>query len=334
MQGGLTDGHPFLIAFGNPTRNSGWFFDAFNSQRHRYITRQIDSRSVAITNKTQINEWVEDFGESSDFVKVRVRGVFPSQSSLQFIGRDLVDDAMTREVHVEKGEAACVGVDVARFGDDASVIRTRIGRDARSWPPIRLRGADTMVVAARVSEHINLLRAGGHRTALFVDGGGVGGGVVDRLRQLGHDVVDVQFGSKANDPRRYANKRAEIWGLMRDWLAIGAIEKDEGLVTDLTSVEYGFTAGGDAILLEKKSSMKSRGLASPDDADALAITFAAPVALPPVDQAARDAYTRAAAIRGDHGWVGWIPAGAIPEVANKPLRDYDPYRDLRATIKR
>lgn len=111
---------------------------------------------------------------------------------------------------------------------------------------------------------------------VFVDGGGVGGGVVDRLRQLGVDVIEVQFGGAARDARKYLNRRAEIWGAMRDWLAVGCIERDETLATDLTSVEYQFTLK-DQIQLERKEDMKKRGLASPDDGDALALTFAEPV---------------------------------------------------------
>jgi hypothetical protein len=112
---------------------------------------------------------------------------------------------------------------------------------------------------------------------IFVDGGGVGGGVIDRLRQLNYDVIEVQFGGKADDAKKYANKRAEIWGRMREWLKGGCLAKDEALATDLTSVEYGFRPD-DSILLESKEAMKRRGLASPDDADALAMTFAQPVA--------------------------------------------------------
>ena len=278
MLGAMTDGEPFLLAFGNPTRNTGWFHSAFNAQRHRWTTRQVDSRSVQITNKTQIAQWVEDFGEDSDFVKVRVRGVFPTASSLQFISRELVDNAAAREFSEPPRQAIVVGVDPARFGDDASVIFTRIGRDARTIAPIRLRGVDTMTLAARVSEHVNTLRAAGRLVIVNVDGGGGGGGggVVDRLRSVGFDVNEVQFGSRAMDPRKYANRRAEIWGEMRDWLAGGCLPKDEELATDLTSVEYAFNQH-DAIQLERKESMKARGLASPDTADALAVTFAVPV---------------------------------------------------------
>jgi hypothetical protein len=279
MQGGLTDGEPFLFAFGNPTRNTGWFHGAFHAQRHRWSTWQIDSRAVAITNKDQLQQWVDDFGVDSDFVKVRVRGVFPSASSLQFIGRDLVDGAMTRELPSTRGETIVVGVDPARFGSDSSVIYTRVGRDARTWPPIRLRGVDTMTLAARTAEHVNFLRSAGHHVLINVDGGGVGGGVIDRLRSVGYDVNEVQFGSRAMDPKKYANRRAEIWGLMKEWLQVGAIASDEDLAIDLTSPEYGYTSQ-DQIQLERKESMKARGLASPDTADALAVTFAVPTPFP------------------------------------------------------
>lgn len=275
-EGGMTDGSPMWFAFVNPTRTGTKFFECFNGQRHRWSTRQIDSRSCQITNKKQIDEWIADYGIASDFVKVRVLGEFPSASSLQFISRELVNDAQAREVADQGLEVAVVGVDPARFGDDSSVIWTRIGRDARSFAPVRLRGADTMTLAARVAEHVNTLRLSGRPVIINVDGGGVGGGVIDRLRSVGFDVNEVQFGGRAIDSRKWANRRAEIWGAMRDWLTGGAIPKDEILATDLTCVEYGYNAA-DAILLEKKESMKARGLASPDSADALAITFAVPV---------------------------------------------------------
>ena len=277
-EGGKTDGEPMHFVFGNPTRNTGAFAECFGKNRHRWRTRQIDSRKVQITNKALIQTWVDDYGEDSDFVRVRVRGVFPRASSLQFIARDIVDEAMSKTgqgVTSNQGRTAIVGVDVARFGGDQSVIRTRIGRDA-TMDALKFRELDTMQLSARVGKHIDFLRSLGLRVVTFVDGGGVGGGVVDRLRQMNYDPLEVQFGSKADDPRMYANKRAEMWGRLRDWLPIGCLVRDEFLATDLTAVEYSFRAD-DSILLESKESMKRRGLASPDDADALALTFAFPV---------------------------------------------------------
>jgi hypothetical protein len=278
-EGGKTDGEPMHFVFGNPTRNTGAFSRCFGSQRHLWNTRQIDSRKVAITNKELLNGWVKEYGEDSDFVKVRVRGVFPNASSLQFIPRGLVDEAMKRELAAGPvvGRACAVGVDVARFGDDQSVIRTRIGRDARSISPKRYRGLDTMQLASRVAEHLTWLKQHwGLRPVCFVDGGGVGGGVVDRLRQLNHEVIEVQFGGKPDDSRIYLNKRAEMWGRAKEWLKIGCLEDCEELAVDLTSVEYQFTPA-DQIQLESKEGMKKRGLASPDDGDALCLTFAYPV---------------------------------------------------------
>ena len=131
-----------------------------------------------------------------------------------------------------------------------------------------------------------LLTAAGFPAATAKDGGGVGGGVVDRCRQIGLSVTDVRFGAKSDraqlDHDRaigFANKRAEIWGSMRAWLPNGAIDNDPELIADLTGVEYGYVLrdGRDAIQLERKEDMKRRGLASPDNADALALTFAYPV---------------------------------------------------------
>lgn len=278
-EGGMTDGEPMWFAFGNPTRTGTRFHACFHGQRHRWMTRRVDSRTCQITNKTQIDQWAHDYGAESDFFKVRVLGEFPSQSSLQFIGRELVTDAMERDLPSARGEAVIIGCDIARFGDDSTVLYFRQGRDARTYPPIKLKGADTMQVASRIAEQVNLFRSAGHYVLVAIDGGGVGGGVIDRLRAIGHDVDEVQFGSRALDPRKYAQRRSELWGLMRDWLKVGAIANDQELLDDLTGPEYGFTST-EQVQLEKKSDMKARGLSSPDVADALAITFAVTPPLP------------------------------------------------------
>jgi hypothetical protein len=278
--GALTDEGTEIIwiAFGNPTQNTGSFREAFGKHRHLWKTRQIDSRDVEGTNKAYLDEIVQTYGEDSDITKVRVRGMFPSASSLQFIASGLADAARARQVAVEDFEPIVIGVDVARFGDDSSTIYTRKGRDARSVPPVRLHGVDTMQLAARVAEHQRL-----HSAAIVcVDEGGIGAGVVDRLKQLGLPVVGVQFGGKPlgavklSNNIKVANRRAEMWAIMREWLEGGAIPDDQRLYDDLIGIEYGFNVN-DQILLEKKEHMKKRGLASPDDGDGLALTFAVPV---------------------------------------------------------
>lgn len=280
-EGALTDEGTEIIwiAFGNPTRNTGRFRECFGRFRHLWKTRHIDSRTVEGTNKKYLDEMVQTYGEDSDIVKVRVRGQFPSASSLQFIPSMVVDEARKRDVHPDPSEPLVMGVDVARFGDDESTIYFRRGRDARTIPPVRLRQVDTMQLAGKVIELMRLYGA----SAVFVDGGGIGAGVVDRLRQLHTPVYEVQFGSKplgavqlANG-EKVANRRAEIWAIMREWLKGGAIPDDDVLGSDLTNIEYSFNSS-DEIQLEKKEHMKKRGLSSPDDGDGLALTFAMPIA--------------------------------------------------------
>ncbi|QNA83625.1 terminase [Sphingomonas sp. So64.6b] len=280
--GALTDEQTEIIflAFGNPTSNSGPFRECFGAHRHLWNTAQIDSRTVEGTNKAYLDELIETYGVDSDIVKVRVRGQFPSASSMQFIASDLVDAARVRDFHNLPTEPLIFGLDCARFGDDHSTLAIRCGRDARSRPWKRWFKTDAMTLAGDVA-----LQAQIHRPdAIFVDAGSVGAAVVDRLRQLGvENVHEVWFGSKGADATwsgamrvQTANKRAEMWINMRGWLENGAIPDDDALATDLTGVEYGY-ANDAEILLEKKEHMKARGLASPDDADALALTFAAPV---------------------------------------------------------
>lgn len=272
-EGGLTDGEPMQFLWGNPTQNSGYFYESHHRMRHRFITRRIDSRTARMPNKKQIEEWIKDYGLSSDFVKVRVLGEFPSQSSNQFISTETVDAAIAREPKPELHDPIIFGVDVARFGNHQSVIKIRKGRDGKSYPAIKLRGLDTMQLASRVAE----LQKQHLPDAIFIDGGGVGGGVVDRLKQLAiPNVIEVNFAFKSGK-REYKNLAAQMWAEMREWMINGgAIENDEDLRTELISREYYFDADN-RIMLERKEDLEQRGLASPDNADALALTFAQPV---------------------------------------------------------
>ena len=281
-EGALTDANTEIIwcAFGNPTRNTGRFRECFGSLRHRWNHQQVDSRSVSFTNKQQIDEWVKDYGEDSDFVRVRVRGEFPRAGSLQFIDSERVEEAMGRGLTRDTGLPLIMGVDIARQGEDQTVIRFRQGVDARSVPAMKFRIPDLMQVASRVAEQIDIHKP----SAVFVDATGIGAGVFDRLAQLGYaQVVGVNFGGKSDRTTSidaaalYANKRAEMWGHLKDWCRTGCLPEDRDLQADLIGVEYGYDAQN-AILLEKKEDMRKRGLASPDDGDALALTFAYPVA--------------------------------------------------------
>ncbi len=276
--GGLTDGEPMSFDFGNPTRNLGMFFEnCVGKYKDRYIVRCIDSRSVQITNKELFEEWRLDRGEDSDFFKVKVKGIFPSQSSVQFIGRDIVEESIWRNLPTLKSnEPLIIGVDVARFGDDNTVIYPRIGYDAKSFPFKSYNGLNTNQVVEKVIETINEFRGLGKKcSALFVDVG-YNPGVLDNLRQLGYNPISVDFGSRASD-RTYRFRGDEIWGRMRDGLKFLCLPNDEKLVSQLTQREYGFTDVG-KIHLESKKDIKKRGGESPDIADALALTFASEIA--------------------------------------------------------
>lgn len=282
--GALTDENTEIIwlAFGNPTLNTGAFRECFGKQRNLWDTKQIDSRTVEGTNKAYLQEIIDTYGIDSDVAKVRVLGQFPSASSMQFINSDATEEARMRPAMEGLfSDPVIFGVDCARFGDDESVLAIRCGRDARTREWKKWNQVDAMTLAGDIALLADLYKP----DAIFVDAGNIGAAVVDRLRQLmpSQFVQEVWFGStKVREANwngakvRVANKRAEMWTNMREWLNGGMIPPDQRLFDDLIGPEYGFN-GEQAILLEKKEHMKARGLPSPDYADALACTFAEPV---------------------------------------------------------
>jgi hypothetical protein len=302
--GGLTDGEPIQLVFGNPTRNTGRFFEMFGRLRHRWDVQQIDSRDSELANKALIQEWVEDYGEDSDFVRVRVKGQFPRAGTRQFIPSDFIAQGRKNEAVALIDDALVLGVDAARFGSAESVIAVRKGRDARGLPWRHFRGLDGMQLAARVAETIEELRALNlHVDACFVDSVGIGGPVADRIRQLGYDAVDVIAGSTDCRPP-FKRKDAECWGAVREWLKVGgSIPDDDVLASQLAGREYGYDAMN-RLYLEPKEHMEERGLESPDRADALALTFAFPVSRINLEAARRSA-------------------------GGKKTWDYDPYQEGR-----
>jgi hypothetical protein len=276
-EGGLTDGEPIFVALGNPTRNSGRFHALFGARRHRWNTRQIDARDCRLPNKRLHQEWIQDHGVDSDFVRVKVRGLFPMASSRQLIPSDLVAAGRTVPPRCLISDPIVIGVDVARYGDDESVIACRKGRDARSIPWKYYRGLNTMQLASRIIEFRQDLESRGLRvSAMFIDATGIGAGVIDRLAQLEYDPIEVHFGS-TNCAPAFKRKDAEMWVAVREWLrGGGAIPDDDVLAKQLEAREYDYDAV-ERIYLESKEDMKERGEESPDRADALALTFTYPI---------------------------------------------------------
>lgn len=271
-EGAMTDKNTqiLFICFGNPTRSDGRFFECFGRFRHRWITKKVDSRTVPITDKNQLNKWIEDYGIDSDFVKVRILGEFPLANTSGLISRADIEKAVERHIdfNVYKDAPKVIGVDVARFGDDKTVIAKRQG--LKVFDLKKYSSLDTVEVSDAVIREINDFQP----DIVFIDMGGVGAGVYDRLKWLNYNVLGVDFAGRPERKDKYMNKRAEMWCLMADWIKTGDIPNDNELKEDLAGPNYYFRGDNSQILLEKKQDMKKRGLASPDCADALALTFA------------------------------------------------------------
>ena len=274
-EGALTDENTEIIwcCFGNPIRNSGRFRECFRRYAHRWNTMQVDSRDAKVTNKLQIQKLIDDHGEESDHVKVRVRGIFPSMSAKQFISQADVDAARGRHLDDTQYSWApiIICVDPAWEGDDEFVIGMRQGLKFDILSTF-MKNDNDVYCATLIAEFEDRYDA----DAVFIDAGyGTGiksiGDTWERTWQL------VWFGGKSSDPG-CLNKRTQIWNETRKWLKMGgAIPDDETLCNDLISPETIPRLDGKK-QLEKKSDLKERLGFSPGRGDCLAVSFAYPVA--------------------------------------------------------
>lgn len=268
QEGVFTEDIPdrFWMAFSNPRVNQGAFFECFHKNRDRWRTTHLDSRTVEGVNQTTYNNIIAQYGEDSDEARVEVYGQFPKVGEDQFIGPLMVDEAMARKPYDDPNAPTIIGVDPARGGLDSTVIVVRRGRDLVSLK--RYKGEDTMQIVGRVIDAIEEWKP----ALTVIDEGGLGYGILDRLNEQRYKVRGVNFGWKAENPQMYGNVRAEIWGKMREWLKTASLPKDQDLKDDLCGPMKKPNSAG-TIFLEGKKEMKARGLASPDAADALAVTF-------------------------------------------------------------
>jgi hypothetical protein len=282
-----------LLLCGNPTRTSGVFFDSHNRDRSRYKTHKVDSRESKRTSRENIQMLIDKYGAESDVVRVRVYGEFPKAEADAFIALELAELAAGANI-IPTGDTLHLGVDVARFGDDETVIAPRIGMkvfDLRCYNK-----QDTMVTAGWV------VATGREMLKMFpqlrsveikVDDSGVGGGVTDRLNEVIREdglfdwrVIPVNNGSRPTDDEaeHYENRGTEAWAAVREVLqdnfskhlqgeAVSVeLPNDERLITQLTQRKFRMTSKG-KIALERKEDMKKRGLDSPDRADAVVLSF-------------------------------------------------------------
>lgn len=282
-EGGITDGEPWWLLFGNPTRRRGEFYETvFGRRRERWKTWIIDARSCRFPNKTLLAEQLVDWGgEDSDRFRVRVRGLPPNAEDAQFIDSARVLAAQKRPVLELPDTPLVAGCDLAWGGSDSNVIRFRRGMDGRSIPAIRIPGEltrDPNVLTNRLADILTTTYSGRPVSMLFLDSAGIAGPIANRLREQGHrNIQEVNFGADSIDTKcRYM--RDYMWQKMKEWLATAAIDSTPRLESDLLGPGLREDLK-QRIWLESKKEMRTRDVPSPDDADALALTFAAPVSV-------------------------------------------------------
>lgn len=284
--GGLTDGEPMMFAWGQPERNRGRFYEVcFGKEAHRWNHRNVDSRTSKFTNKALIEEWIQDYGIDSDWCRVRILGKAPLASELQFIDLERVKNAQVLPIRgALPDEPLVVGVDVSGGGSAWNVIYFRRGLDGRTIPRVRIPGQairhDRGVLVNKLAGLLQETQPDKRIAAMFIDSA-FGSPIVERLNALGYKdrVHEINFGAESPDAHQL-NMRAYMWDRMKEWLLNGSIPRDENLQDQLTLPGYHSHPRTNKLVIESKQDLMKRGEKSPDDADALALTFARPVAIP------------------------------------------------------
>lgn len=268
--GSMSGDNACTILISNPTRNSGLFFKTHHQLKDDWYTIHVSSLDNPLVSADFIKQIASTYGEESNAYRVRVLGDFGLRDDDTLIAAELVDAAMQREITPDLLAPLVYGLDVARFGDDRSVLCKRRGNvieGFKTW-----KNLDLMQLVGAVKHEAD---ADGKPAEILVDSIGLGAGVADRLRELGFNVRDVNVSeSSAMNPT--ANRlRDELWLACRDWLSQRAcsLPLDPQLRQELVAPTFKFTSAG-KIQIESKADMKRRGLRSPDLADALCLTFA------------------------------------------------------------
>lgn len=307
--GALSTNGSKLLMCGNPTRVTGFFYDSHHKNRANYRTLHIDGRDSGRVDQEFIDMIIEMYGEDSDVFRVRVAGEFPKSLPDSFIALEWAEKASEMDSpEIERVARVDIGIDVARYGDDSSVICPVLDRCFQQKPEIYHHN-DTMQLSGHAVQAIKrYARLYPYATIrVKVDCDGLGVGVYDRLSELQEqiiseverdrryadednslpafrlEVIECHFGGEGgkvseNDPVDYANSTGVMWGTAREALRTGTLKlyPDDKQISQLSNRKY--TIGSDGrIVLEKKETMKKRGLSSPDMADALALALYEPV---------------------------------------------------------
>jgi len=298
-----TDPDSFVFTFGNPIHKASYFYQIFTRFRHRWLTMTVDTRRAKAANQKQIQDMIDDWGLSSDHVKVNVLGEFPEVDSNTLIPLALMEEAAKRVVPKETINQVkpIWGLDPARFGDDRTALAKRRGRVLME-PVIAWRGLDTMQTAGRVLAMYEDTPRDELPSHIVVDTIGIGSGVADRMRELGLPVTMLNVSERPSIDGKYAKLRDELFWKARMWFEgrdvyIG----DDALTSELADILYGYNSNG-LIKLESKDETKERLGRSPDLADAFVSTFA----VTPISIAReQDRYERARRRMQSAGATSW-----------------------------
>lgn len=272
--GSMSGDNACTILIGNPTRNSGMFFNTHHGLAHGWRTFHVSCLDSPRVSSDFVDQIRTTYGPDSNAYKIRVLGEFALRDDDTLISADLVDSAMARDVVLDEKEPLVYGLDVARFGDDRSVLCKRRGSvvlEFKSW-----QGLDLMQLTGAIVNEANMDKP----AEIMVDSIGLGAGVADRLRELGLVARDVNVSEASSVLNSQAAKlRDELWLQVKDWLNARAckLPKMDELRQELVAPTYTFTSNG-KIKVEGKAEMKRRGMRSPDLADALGLTFASTAA--------------------------------------------------------
>lgn len=276
------------VLISNPTRNTGLFYDTHH--RLKLVSELVDGKVVvtgtwktvhiscldsARADRSFVDQIIDTYGIESNQYRVRVLGEFASREDDVLIAAALVDAACKRAMELDIGAPLTYGLDVARFGDDRTVLCKRRGSvviEFKWWAK-----EDTMATVGRVLNEARLDKP----DEICVDSIGIGAGVADRLRELGLPVRDINVAESAALNPSAARLRDDLWLQVRDWLTTGAASLPadcDRIKQDLKAPTYSFSSAG-RIVVESKMLMKKRKLPSPDYGDALCLTFGGDAAM-------------------------------------------------------
>jgi hypothetical protein len=261
---------------GNPTRSTGFFWRCFHLERDRWWTRRVSCLDSPRAAPEFIEEIKQRYGENSNAFRIRVLGEFPQSEDDTLIAADLVESAMRRDVEPDLSMPEVWGLDVARFGSDASVLIKRRGTRITE-PPRRWNQVDTMQLAGAIKAEFDLLPAAARPLLIAVDVIGIGSGVVDRLTEQNMPVLGINAGESPSIATRFVRLRDELWVRVREWLESRRVSLpyDDRLRSDLCAPRVTYLSDG-RMQVESKSQLRARGYDSPDAGDALALTFCPP----------------------------------------------------------